>query len=266
MQVGLLPPCNYQQVPFAYHMYKRDDKEGWEMSNGFKQAFSIDVEINFMGLFDTVNSVGRFSEALIKRDYIDIFIVGLIPKELPFAKSNYVVRTFRHAVALDERRAKFKANLWGRISDEDAALAAPKREDYQSKKKREKMRRQAEEQEKATLYGYGAGMMGSVGGMVGSVTGAVGSVGGYMANSVGSMVGYGNGTSSPGLNEKRSRIPEGSGIVPMPNRAQSSSDEKGIRKRNSVQKQSSSGTDDPEVAHAIGGKHIERSETDVKGE
>ena len=42
-------------------MYKRDDKEGWEMSNGFKQAFSIDVEINFMGLFDTVNSVGTFS-------------------------------------------------------------------------------------------------------------------------------------------------------------------------------------------------------------
>ncbi|KAF8597109.1 hypothetical protein BDV93DRAFT_453718 [Ceratobasidium sp. AG-I] len=143
-KVGLLPPCNYQQVPFAYHMYKRDDKEGWEMSNGFKQAFSIDVEINFMGLFDTVNSV------------------GLVPRELPFAKSNYVVRTFRHAVALDERRAKFKANLWGRISDEDAALAAPKREDYQSRKKREKLRRQAEEQQKATLYGYSAGMVGSV--------------------------------------------------------------------------------------------------------
>ncbi|KAG8694223.1 hypothetical protein FRC08_008622, partial [Ceratobasidium sp. 394] len=111
-KVGLLPPFNYQQIPFAYHMYQRDDKEGWEMSNGFKQAFSIDVEINFMGLFDTVNSV------------------GLIPKELPFAKSNYVVRTFRHAVALDERRAKFKANVWGRTTDEDAALAAPKREDY----------------------------------------------------------------------------------------------------------------------------------------
>jgi hypothetical protein len=59
-QVGLLPPFNYQQVPFAYHMYQRNDKEGWEMSNGFKQAFSIDVEIHFMGLFDTVNSVGQY--------------------------------------------------------------------------------------------------------------------------------------------------------------------------------------------------------------
>jgi uncharacterized protein (DUF2235 family) len=29
------------------------------MSNGFKQAFSTEVEIHFMGLFDTVNSVGK---------------------------------------------------------------------------------------------------------------------------------------------------------------------------------------------------------------
>jgi uncharacterized protein (DUF2235 family) len=40
--------------------------------------------------------------------------VGLIPKTLPFAKTNNWVRTFRHAVSLDEHRAKFKANLWHR--------------------------------------------------------------------------------------------------------------------------------------------------------
>jgi uncharacterized protein (DUF2235 family) len=38
--------------------------------------------------------------------------VGLYPKRLPFTTSNTIVRTFRHALALDERRAKFKANLW----------------------------------------------------------------------------------------------------------------------------------------------------------
>jgi uncharacterized protein (DUF2235 family) len=31
---------------------------------------------------------------------------------LPFTTYNSIVRTFRHAVALDERRAKFKANHW----------------------------------------------------------------------------------------------------------------------------------------------------------
>ncbi|KAG9074894.1 hypothetical protein FRC06_010400, partial [Ceratobasidium sp. 370] len=103
-KVGLLPAYNHEQVKFAYHMFKRDDEEGWKMSNGFKRAFSIDVKIDFLGVFDTVNSV------------------GIIPRELPFAKSNYLIRVFRHAVALDERRAKFKANLWGRTTEQEEKL------------------------------------------------------------------------------------------------------------------------------------------------
>ncbi|KAG8734887.1 hypothetical protein FRC10_011330 [Ceratobasidium sp. 414] len=103
-KVGLLPAYNHEQVRFAYHMFKRDDEEGWKMSNGFKRAFSIDVKIDFLGVFDTVNSV------------------GIIPRELPFAKSNYLIRVFRHAVALDERRAKFKANLWGRTTEDEEKL------------------------------------------------------------------------------------------------------------------------------------------------
>lgn len=41
---------------------------------------------------------------------------------MPFTTSNTIVRTFRHAVALDERRAKFKANLWNRPNDEEVKL------------------------------------------------------------------------------------------------------------------------------------------------
>ncbi|KAG9098283.1 hypothetical protein FS749_004225 [Ceratobasidium sp. UAMH 11750] len=103
-KVGVLPAYNHEQVKFAYRMFKRDDEEGWKMSNGFKRAFSIDVKIDFLGVFDTVNSV------------------GIIPRELPFAKSNYFIRVFRHAVALDERRAKFKANLWGRSTEQEEKL------------------------------------------------------------------------------------------------------------------------------------------------
>ncbi|QRV93687.1 choline transport protein [Ceratobasidium sp. AG-Ba] len=103
-KVGLLPAYNHEQVKFAYHMFKKDDEEGWKMSNGFKRAFSIDVKIDFVGVFDTVNSV------------------GIIPRELPFAKSNYLIRVFRHAVALDERRAKFKPNLWGRATESEEKL------------------------------------------------------------------------------------------------------------------------------------------------
>ncbi|KAJ1309349.1 hypothetical protein OPQ81_006128 [Rhizoctonia solani] len=105
-KVGLLPAYNHEQVPFAYRMFKRDDALGWKMSNGFKRAFCIDVKIDFVGVFDTVNSV------------------GIIPRELPFAKTNYLIRVFRHAVALDERRAKFKANMWGRATEEEEKLGA----------------------------------------------------------------------------------------------------------------------------------------------
>ncbi|PIL31232.1 hypothetical protein GSI_05930 [Ganoderma sinense ZZ0214-1] len=78
-KVGLLPPDNYQQVPFAYKMYKRTDSLGWEQSKR-----------------DTVCSV------------------GLIHRQLPFTVSNTAIRVFRHALSLDERRAKFKANHYNR--------------------------------------------------------------------------------------------------------------------------------------------------------
>ncbi|KAG6865547.1 hypothetical protein C0991_001551 [Blastosporella zonata] len=49
-------------------------------------------------------------------------MVGLLPRHLPFTTSNTIVRTFRHAVALDERRVKFKANLWNRPNVKESTL------------------------------------------------------------------------------------------------------------------------------------------------
>ncbi|KAF8625941.1 hypothetical protein AX17_006667 [Amanita inopinata Kibby_2008] len=100
-KIGLLPPGNHQQVPFAYKMYTRTDAKGWSQSNAFKKAFSMDVDIEFVGVWDTVSSV------------------GVIARHLPFATSNTSIRAFRHAVSLDERRAKYKANLWNRPSEKE---------------------------------------------------------------------------------------------------------------------------------------------------
>jgi uncharacterized protein (DUF2235 family) len=36
--------------------------------------------------------------------------VGIVPHTLPFTASNTSIRYFRHAISLDEHRAKFKAN------------------------------------------------------------------------------------------------------------------------------------------------------------
>ncbi|KAJ7621997.1 hypothetical protein DFH06DRAFT_1009614 [Mycena polygramma] len=114
-KVGLLPACNHQQVPFAYHMYINNSETGWKQSNAFKKTFSIDVDIEFLGVWDTVNSV------------------GIIPKRLPFTTSNTIVRTFRHAVSLDERRAKFKPNLWNRPNDIERMLSASDQKRHQRK-------------------------------------------------------------------------------------------------------------------------------------
>ncbi|PFH47921.1 hypothetical protein AMATHDRAFT_6303 [Amanita thiersii Skay4041] len=115
-KVGLLPPCNHQQVPFAYKMYTTVDETGWKQANAFKKAFSMDVDVEFLGVWDTVSSV------------------GLIPRYLPFPTSNTFIRTFRHAVSLDERRAKFKANLWNRPTAKELALS-----DFDSDNPRNKM-------------------------------------------------------------------------------------------------------------------------------
>ncbi|KAJ2917307.1 hypothetical protein MD484_g3094, partial [Candolleomyces efflorescens] len=109
-KVGLLPPSNSEQVPFAYTIYLRTDDFGWEQANEFKRAFSINVDVEFLGVWDTVGSIGFRSE------------------ELPFATSTTFVKTYRHAISLDERRAKFQANQWNEPSLADQKRGLPEDE------------------------------------------------------------------------------------------------------------------------------------------
>ncbi|WPH03577.1 Hypothetical protein R9X50_00645900 [Acrodontium crateriforme] len=96
-KVGLLPAENVAQVEFAYAFYKDDTENGWKMSTEFKKTFCIDVSVYFVGVWDCVASV------------------GFIPRKLPFS-STPTSKTghFRHAMALDEHRAKFKISPWVR--------------------------------------------------------------------------------------------------------------------------------------------------------
>jgi hypothetical protein len=66
-------------------MFKSTDKEGIQLAAGFKQTFAQNVHVEFMGVWDTVSSVG--------------IIVG---RTLPFSNWNSSVKTFRHALSLDE--------------------------------------------------------------------------------------------------------------------------------------------------------------------
>ncbi|KDQ53573.1 hypothetical protein JAAARDRAFT_61279 [Jaapia argillacea MUCL 33604] len=88
-KVGLLSRGNAEQLPFAFDMYLREDHTGLHLSKMFKEAFSKDVKIDFLGVWDTVASV------------------GLRTPRLPFVRTNNGIRCFRHALSLDEHRTKF---------------------------------------------------------------------------------------------------------------------------------------------------------------
>jgi len=98
-KVGLLHKDNEAQVPFAYKMYKRTDTEGERLSAEFKRTYCQTVCIEFMGVWDTVSSVG--------------VVMG---RTLPFADSNNSIKTFRQALSLDEHRARYWPNYFHRSS------------------------------------------------------------------------------------------------------------------------------------------------------
>ncbi|KAF7314983.1 DUF2235 domain-containing protein [Mycena indigotica] len=93
-KVGLLPRSNSQQVPFAYKMYQKTSASGIKLAEGYKKMFCQDVKIDFLGCWETVASVGV-----------------LMGRTLPFTAINSSIKTFRHALALDEHRVRFQPYL-----------------------------------------------------------------------------------------------------------------------------------------------------------
>jgi uncharacterized protein (DUF2235 family) len=114
---GLVPSDNERLVPYvvrmiwAIHSLQRRSKaiavpdpriaEYFELAKEFRTTFSRECAPHFVGVWDTVSSVGWFSN----------------PLSLPYTASNPDIAIGRHAVAIDERRAFFRSNLWRPSSD-----------------------------------------------------------------------------------------------------------------------------------------------------
>jgi len=96
-QVGLLSRDNTEQIPFAYKLYTSTKESDEKITEGFKVTFCRVVPIDFVGVWDTVASVG--------------VIMG---RSLPFVDVNTTIRVFRQALSLDECRAKFRPNVYHR--------------------------------------------------------------------------------------------------------------------------------------------------------
>ena len=108
--VGLLSKGNEEMVPFAYRTYQEYEmgtgskfktaQEAEDYMKSFKTTFCrARARVHFLGLFDTVNSVGYFENpfSFSKKKYL--------PSVLETATH------VRHAVAIDERRCKFRPAL-----------------------------------------------------------------------------------------------------------------------------------------------------------
>ena len=93
-KVGLLTAGNEELIPFAWNMYR--GKIGDKLYLDFASTFSRPVGIHFLGLWDTVSSVGLATH----------------PESFQYTRGNPSVATVRHAVSLGERRRQFVQNLW----------------------------------------------------------------------------------------------------------------------------------------------------------
>jgi len=103
-KVGLLSRGNDELIPFAWDTFRRERRK--EFVDGFRRTFSRPAEIHFVGVWDTVSSVGWMWS----------------PTYLPYSANNPSVRFLRHAVALDERRTYFPQNMWTGTSAEAGAI------------------------------------------------------------------------------------------------------------------------------------------------
>lgn len=96
-------PASFRQFfTAAYNLYQPHDADH-ERLRKFRARHRVrDCEIHFLGIWDTVKSYG-----------------GMWPQSLPHLRHNPIVKTVRHALALDEHRSWFIPTSWGGIDSDD---------------------------------------------------------------------------------------------------------------------------------------------------
>jgi len=116
--MGLLPPRSQNLVPYAWRLFaaSRRGQEGeddpyWRLCSQFRATFARPIKgsehrhfpIRFLGLWDTVSSVGWIWD----------------PKTFPYTAKNPGIAKVRQAIALDERRAFYRQNRLQPVAGQD---------------------------------------------------------------------------------------------------------------------------------------------------
>lgn len=103
---GLLRSEHIHRIDEAYELYrKRDEGPDTSEAQVFRSAYSREVRIRFLGVWDTVGSLG-----------IPLLFLRKLDDQTLFAfhdtRLSGIVQTACHALAIDEHREDFEATLW----------------------------------------------------------------------------------------------------------------------------------------------------------
>jgi uncharacterized protein (DUF2235 family) len=114
---GLIHKDNESLVPYATRLMMGIDRaeadhgeqrqavmQYFKLGDSFRATLSRDCKPWFVGVWDTVSSVGWIEN----------------PLRLPYISNNPDIRIGRHAISIDERRAFFRNHLWRRPDDPNA--------------------------------------------------------------------------------------------------------------------------------------------------
>ena len=100
---GLLCPGNEGLIPYITRLFAKRTRDAggmthtFQVAQGFKDTFCRPCLLHFVGVWDTVSSVGWIFN----------------PVQVPYTGRNPDMLVGRHAVSIDERRCYFRNNLWG---------------------------------------------------------------------------------------------------------------------------------------------------------
>ena len=104
-KAGILRKIHSSRFREAYRLYRSDELTPYsDEANEFRRAFSREAEVKFLGVWDTVGSLGvplRGLRFLTRRRY-----------EFHDVELSKIVKNAFHAVAIDERRGPFTPALW----------------------------------------------------------------------------------------------------------------------------------------------------------
>lgn len=104
--VGLLHSDTEALVPYALNYWQKDfgpQSPGGHICAEFKATLARDCPVHFIGVWDTVSSVGVINNF----------------RKFPHTAHNPEVTHVRHAVSIDERRSTFRQNLMSPVGNQD---------------------------------------------------------------------------------------------------------------------------------------------------